>query len=132
MTQTRTRPGAASQSTPLPPNEDPGGTRRAGGIAAISGSQILTISAQYASGSVRAWGWVMTFLSAVQPLAVAALWTRNRRARWLAVTAAGLTATGQMFFIPADPFRSLLIIAADVAAVWVLCARGSRENLSSG
>jgi hypothetical protein len=64
-------------------------------------------------------------------LAVAGLWTGNRRARWLAVAAAGLNATDQMFFIPANLFWSLLIIAADVVAVWGLCAHRSREDLSS-
>ena len=102
------------------------------GIAAIAGSHILTANAQYASGSLRAWGWVMTILSAVQLLAAAGVWAASRRARWLAVAAVGLSAIGQMFFITADPFWSLLIIAADVVALWGLRAYGSRENLGSG
>jgi hypothetical protein len=40
-------------------------------------------------------------------------------------------AIGQMFFIPAYPFWSLLIIAVDVVALWGLCAYGSRENLEA-
>ena len=36
----------------------------------------------------------------------------------------GLNAIGQMFFLPAYPFWSLLIIAADVVALWALCAYG--------
>jgi hypothetical protein len=31
--------------------------------------------------------------------------------------------------IPAYPFWSLLIIAADVVALWGLCVYGSRENM---
>jgi hypothetical protein len=42
-----------------------------------------------------------------------------------------LNAIGQMFFIPAYPFWSLMIIAVDVVALWGLCAYGSRENLAS-
>ena len=41
----------------------------------------------------------------------------------------GLNAIAQMFFIPACPFWSLLIIAADIVALWRLCAYGSGENL---
>ena len=41
----------------------------------------------------------------------------------------GLNAIGQMFFIPAYPFWSLMIIAVDVVALWGLCAYGGRENL---
>jgi hypothetical protein len=36
-----------------------------------------------------------------------------------------------MFFIPAYPFWSLLIIALDIVALWGLCAYGSRENLGA-
>ena len=43
----------------------------------------------------------------------------------------GLNAIGQMLFIPAYPFWSLLIIALDVVALWGLCAYGSRENLGA-
>jgi molecular chaperone DnaJ len=102
------------------------------GIAAIAGSHILTTNAQYASGSLPAWGWVMIIFSAVQLLAAAGVWAGNQRARWLAVAAVGLNAIGQIFFIPADPFWSLLIIAADVAALWGLWAYGRRENPGSG
>jgi len=34
------------------------------------------------------------------------------------VTAVGLTAIGQMFFIPAYPLRSVLIITVDAVALW--------------
>ena len=43
----------------------------------------------------------------------------------------GLNAIEMMFFIPAYPLWALIIIAADVAALWGPCAYGSRENLAS-
>jgi molecular chaperone DnaJ len=98
------------------------------GIAAIAGSHILIANAHYMADGLRAWGWVMIILSAVQLLAAAGVWAGNQRARWLAVAAVGLTAIGQMFVITACPFWSLVIIAADVAALWGLYAHGSREN----
>ena len=52
----------------------------------------------------------------------------NQLARWFAVAVVGLNAIDQMFFIPAYPFWSLMIIAADVVALWALCARGNRAN----
>jgi hypothetical protein len=36
-----------------------------------------------------------------------------------------------MFFIPAYPLWALVIIAADVVALWGLCAYGSRANLAA-
>jgi molecular chaperone DnaJ len=101
----------------------------AGGIAAITGSQILIASAHSMSGGLRTGGWVMAIFGAAQLLAAAGVWTGSQLARWSAVAAIGLTAIGQMFFIPAYPLWSLLIIAVDVIALWGLCAHGSRENL---
>ena len=43
---------------------------------------------------------------------------------------ASFRAIGQMFFIPAYPFWSLMIIAVDVVALWGLCVYGSRQNLA--
>jgi len=99
------------------------------GIAAIANSHIFIGNAHYVVGDLRAWGWVMTIFGAVQLLAVFGVWAGNQLARWFAVAVVGLNAIGQMFFIPAYPFWSLLIIAADVVALWGLCAYGSRENL---
>jgi len=70
----------------------------------------------------------MTILSAVQLLAAAGVWAGNQLARWFAVAVVGLSAIGLMFFIPAYPFWSLMIIAADVVALWGLYAHGNREN----
>jgi len=99
----------------------------AGGIAAISGSQILIADAHSASGGLRAWGWVMAILGAVQLLAAAGVWAGSQLARWFAGAAAGLGAIGQMFVIPVYPFWSLLIIVVEAVALWGLCTH-SREN----
>jgi hypothetical protein len=99
------------------------------GIAAIAQSHIFIGNAHYVVGDLRAWGWVMTIFGAVQLLAVLGVWAGNQLARWFAVAVLGLNAIGQMFFIPAYPFWSLLIIALDVVALWGLCAYGSRENM---
>ena len=99
------------------------------GIAAIANSHIFIGNAHYVVGDLRAWGWVMTVFAAVQLLAAVGVWAGNQLARWFAVAVVALNALGQMFFIPAYPFWSLLIIAVDVVALWGLCAYGSRENL---
>jgi len=83
-----------------------GAVNLAGGIAAITSSHILIASAHYMAGGLHAWGWVTTILSAVQLLAAAGVWARNQLARRPAVAAAGLTAIGQMFLIPAYPLWS--------------------------
>ncbi len=101
------------------------------GITAIAKSSFFVGNARYVVGDLRAWGWVMTIFGAVQLLAAAGVFLGNQLARWFAVAVVGLNAVGQMFFIPAYPFWSLLIIAADVVALWGLCAYGSRENMGA-
>jgi molecular chaperone DnaJ len=103
----------------------------AGGVAAIAGSHMLVTNAHYASGGLHGWGWAMAILGAVQLLAAAGVWAGNQLAWWLAVAAVGFTALGQMFFIPAYPLWSLLIIAVEVVTLWGLCAHGGRENLGA-
>jgi molecular chaperone DnaJ len=100
----------------------------AGGIAAITGSHMLLTSAHYMSGGLRAWGWAMAILGGVQLLAAAGVRAGRRLARWFAVAAVGLAAVGQVFFIPASPLWSLLIVAVDAVALWGLAAHGSREH----
>ena len=90
----------------------------AGGIAAIAGSHILIANVHYLSGGLRAWGWVMTIIGAVQLLAAAGVRAGSHLARWLAMATVGLSAIGQMFFIPAYPLWSLLVIAVEVVALW--------------
>jgi len=101
------------------------------GIAALANSHIFIGNAHYVAGDLRTWGWVMTIFGAVQLLAAAGVFMGNQLARWFAVAVVGLNAIAQMFFIPAYPFWSLLIIAADIVALWGLCAYGSRENLGA-
>jgi hypothetical protein len=51
-------------------------------------------------------------------------------ARWFAVAVIAFNTIDQMFFLPAYPSWSLIIIAMDVVALWGLCAYGSRQNLA--
>ena len=101
------------------------------GIAAIARSHIFIANAHYVIGDLRAWGWVALILGALQVLAAIGILAGNQAARWFAVVVVGLNAIAQMFFIPAYPFWSLMIIAVDVVALWGLCAYGSRENLTA-
>ena len=101
------------------------------GIAAIANSHIFIANAHYVIGDLRAWGWVALILGALQILAALGVIVGNQAARWFGVGVIGLNAVGQMFFIPAYPFWSLMIIAVDVVALWGLCAYGSRENVAA-
>ena len=102
------------------------------GIAAIAHSHVFTANAHYVFGSLRTWGWITLILGALQLLSAAwIVGAGNQVARWFGVVVLGLNAIDQMFFIPAYPLWSLVIIAVDVVALYGLCAYGSRENLAA-
>ena len=101
------------------------------GIAAIAGSHVFVANAHYVIGDLRAWGWVTLILSVLQLVAAGGIVMGNQLARWFAVAVVGINAIEMMFFVPAYPFWALIIIAADLVALWGLCAYGSRENLDA-
>jgi hypothetical protein len=99
------------------------------GIAAIANSHVFVANAHYVVGDLRSWGWVSLILGVLQLVAMLGVLVGNQAARWFGVAVISLNAIEQMFFIPAYPFWSLIIIAVDVVALWGLCAYGSRENV---
>jgi hypothetical protein len=101
------------------------------GIAAIANSHVFVANAHYVFGNLRTWGWITLIIGVLQLLAAAGVVAGNQLARWFAVAVLGLNAIDMMFFIPAYPFWSLVIIAVDVVALYGLCAYGSRENLTT-
>ena len=101
------------------------------GIAAISNSHVFTANAHYVIGDLRAWGWTTLILAILQLAASGGIMMGNQLARWFAVAVLALNAIDTMFFLPSYPFWALVIIAADVVALWGLCAYGSRENLDA-
>jgi len=101
------------------------------GIAAIANSHVFVANAHYVIGDLRAWGWVTLIISVLQLIAAGGILAGNQLARWFAVAVVGLNAIAMMFFIPAYPFWALVIIAADVVALYGLCAYGSRANVEA-
>jgi hypothetical protein len=76
-------------------------------------------------------GWITLIIGALQLLAAAGVVAGNQLARWFAVAVLGLNAIDMMFAIPAYPFWALVILTADVVALYGLCAYGSRANLAA-
>ena len=101
------------------------------GIAAIANSHLFIGNATYVLGDLKTWGWVALILGIIQILAGGGVMVGNQAARWVGVGAIALNSIAQLFFIPAYPFWSLLIIAIDVVALYGLCAYGSRANVAS-
>ena len=101
------------------------------GIAAIANSHVFVANAHYVFGNLRTWGWITLIIGVLLLLAAAGVMAGNQLARWFAVAVLGLNAIDQMFFIPAYPLWSLVIIAVNVVALYGLCVYGSRANLAA-
>ena len=100
------------------------------GIAAVANSHVFTANATYVIGDLRAWGWLALTLGALQILAGGGVMMGNQLARWAGVVLVVFNTIGQLFFIPAYPFWSVLIISIDVIALYALCVYGSREDVT--
>ena len=101
------------------------------GIAGVAHSHVFVANAHYVFANLRTWGWITLIIGALQLLAAAGVVAGNQLARWFAVAVLGLNAIDMMFLLPAYPFWALVIIAADVVALYGLCAYGSRANLAA-
>jgi hypothetical protein len=99
------------------------------GIAAIARSHVFVANAHYVIGDLRTRGWITLIIAILQFGAAIGILFGNQLARWTAVALLVINAIDQMFFLPAYPFWSLIIIAMDVVALYGLCVYGSRENV---
>jgi hypothetical protein len=96
------------------------------GIAAIYKSHAFTTNADYIIGNIRAWGWVVLILGIVQLFAVGAL-ARNRPwARWFAIVVLALNTLANLMALPTHPIWSVLVIAANVVALYGLAVYGGK------
>jgi hypothetical protein len=101
------------------------------GIAAVANAHVFVAGAHYVWGDLRFWGWATLIIGALQLLAAAGAAAGYQLARWFGVAVLGINAIAMMFFLPAYPLWALVIVAADVVALYGLCAYGGRANLAA-
>ncbi|KQQ95315.1 hypothetical protein ASF62_01890 [Leifsonia sp. Leaf325] len=77
------------------------------------------------------WGWWNLIIGAVLVLTGIALFTGATWARVVAIIAASLSAIGQLFLVPAQPWWALIVIAVDVLIIYAITAHG-REIVDNG
>ena len=90
------------------------------GIAAIANSKIFTANATFVFSSLNTWGWIVLALGALLLVAAFSVFAGSQFARWFGITAAGLNAIGQLFFIQAYPLWSMAMFAADIIIIYAL------------
>lgn len=98
------------------------------GIAAINQSKVFVNGVVFVAGDLRTWGWTVLALGIAQALAGVAVLRGGQIGRWFGVAVLALNAFAQMWFFPASPFWSLVIIALDVVAIYGLSAYGGKPT----
>ena len=90
------------------------------GIAAIGNSRIYTDNAVFVFGDLKTWGWIVLLLGILLLVAAFMVFSGSQFARWVGITAAGMNALGQLFFIQAYPLWSTAMFAADIIIIYAL------------
>ncbi len=88
------------------------------GISAIAKDGYLTNHLLFQD--LTFWGWLWLCVGIVEVFAAGGIVTRNQYARWFGVAMATFNAIGQLAFLNASPFWSLIIIAFDVLIIYGL------------
>src|SRR5438105_10890859 len=97
------------------------------GLVALADSKFYGAGAVFVWSDLRTWGWIVLALGVVQLLAGSAILRGRAWGRWFGIVVASLNAIGQMMFIPAYPWWSLLIIALDILVIYGLATHGAQE-----
>jgi hypothetical protein len=97
------------------------------GIVALVTSRFYVAGAVIIWSNLRTWGWIMLALGIITLLAGAAILNRRSWGRWFGIIVAGLSAIGQMAFMSAYPWWSLLIITLDVLVIYGLAVHWGQE-----
>ena len=97
------------------------------GILAIANSRVYTAHSTFVFSNLRTWGWIILILGVFQLIAAFSLFGGSEIARWFAVSVAGINAIGQLYYVPAYPFWSLMLFAVDILIIYGLVAYAGRQ-----
>jgi hypothetical protein len=97
------------------------------GLVALADSKFYVAGAVYVWSDLRTWGWIVLALGVVELLAGGAILRGRAWGRWFGIGVASLNAVGQMVFLSAYPWWSLLIIAIDILVIYGLATYGAQE-----
>ncbi|HZS92664.1 MAG TPA: hypothetical protein VFE42_34885 [Chloroflexota bacterium] len=97
------------------------------GLAALANSRFYVAGAVVIWSDLRTWGWITLALGIITILAGVAVMNRQSWGRWFGIVAAGLSALGQMIFMSAYPWWSLLVIGLDILVIYGLSTHWQRE-----
>jgi hypothetical protein len=95
------------------------------GLAAITDSGFFVNGADYVTGDLNTWGWIVLVIGVVQIAAALAIWREARWGRWIGIPTLAANTMVQLLWMPAYPLAALALFAASVLALYGLIAAGS-------
>ncbi|AWB94994.1 hypothetical protein DCE93_04390 [Agromyces badenianii] len=78
------------------------------------------------------WGWWNLIIGALLIVTGVALLSGATWARVVAVILAGLSALGQLFLVPAQPWWSVIVIGINVLVIYAITAHGREMAVANG
>lgn len=99
------------------------------GIVALLRSSYL--SNDLPIGDIKAWGWGILILGAVQMILSGAILRGRRWSVFVGIMLSVINLIGQMLFVRTYPVWSLLVIALDVLVIYALAVYGGRGSDAS-
>jgi hypothetical protein len=102
------------------------------GIAAIAKSSYFVSDASYILlTDLRAWGWIVLAIGALEFLAAFSIWRGSGFGRWFGIAVAVLSIVGALMSAPASSLWSLVVVALGILVIYGLAVYGGRPELTA-
>jgi hypothetical protein len=98
------------------------------GVSAISSSDFFERHADYITGDLETWGWVVLVVGIVQLSAGLGVWRDAHWARLLGIAAAGSSAVIQLMWLPSRPLLALAVYGLDLLVLYGLIRYGGTAS----
>jgi hypothetical protein len=101
------------------------------GIVALSKSSFYVAGAHFVFSDLRTWGWITLILGVVTVLAAFAIVSGAEWARWFGIIVAAISAMGQLAWIQAYPWWSVMIFTLDILVIYALAVFGGKKGAAA-
>ena len=101
------------------------------GIVALSKSSFYAAGARYVVSDLHTWGWITLILGVVAVLAAFAVVSGEEWGRWFGIIVASINAIGQLAWIQAYPWWSVMIFTLDILVIYALAVYGGKKGAAA-
>jgi len=101
------------------------------GIVALSKSSFYVAGSRYVFSDLHTWGWIVLILGVLSVLAAFAIVAGSEWGRWFGIFIAAVNALGQLGFIQAYPWWSVMIFTLDILIIYALAVYGGKKGVAA-